>query len=274
PARQRPAHGLRAWLTVLPLYGRPHRFGRRFPMTTRSWIRNLFASKPRTIRKDRFRFRPTLVLLEQRLAPATITVSSHADAPHYNSNATITDLTNHTDLVSGNTDPTITLRDAINAANNTGGSDTIVLSNTTYDFTTADNYWYGPNALPAISSALTIDGGTSGAVLARSSSAGTPDFRLFYVSGGLSGLAAGSLTLHNLTRQGGYAKGGDSKYGGGGLGAGGAIFNQGTLALSGVTLTGNTAQGGSSGVSGLGFGGGGIGQDATGTGGGGFGGPL
>src|SRR5262249_62133338 len=70
PARQRPAHGLRARLTVLPLYGRPHHFGRRFPMTTRSWIRRLFARTPRTIRKAPARFRPRLELLEDRLTPA------------------------------------------------------------------------------------------------------------------------------------------------------------------------------------------------------------
>src|SRR5262249_17548762 len=74
PARQHPAPGLRARLTVLPLYGRPHHFGRRFPMTTRSWIHKLFARTPRRAphggRQAPRRSRPTLELLEDRLAPA------------------------------------------------------------------------------------------------------------------------------------------------------------------------------------------------------------
>jgi hypothetical protein len=61
------------------------------------------------------------------------------------------------------------------------------------------------------------------------------------------------------------------------MGAGGAVFNQGTLLLERVTLVNNTARGGSSGVGvELRGGGGGIGQDApsSGGGGGGFGGPF
>jgi hypothetical protein len=38
-------------------------------MTTRTWIRRLFAREPRTIRKDRVPFRPHLERLEDRLAP-------------------------------------------------------------------------------------------------------------------------------------------------------------------------------------------------------------
>jgi hypothetical protein len=38
-------------------------------MTTRTWIRRLFDRRPRTIRKDRVRFRPRLEWLEKRLAP-------------------------------------------------------------------------------------------------------------------------------------------------------------------------------------------------------------
>jgi hypothetical protein len=245
-------------------------------MTGHPWIRRLFTRTPHPARKAPARSRLLVEALEGRLAPATLTVTSTADALHYNSSATVTDLTNHTNLVNGNSDATVTLRDALNAANNTGGGYTIVLSNATYDFTAVDNYWYGPNALPAISSAIIING--NGATLQRDSSlpnttAGA--LRFFYVSGGLSGLAAGSLTLNNLTLKGGYAKGGDSAVGGGGLGAGEAIFNQGTLSLYGVALTGNTAQRGNSNVgTSNGFGGGGIGQDAQGYSGGGFGGPL
>jgi CSLREA domain-containing protein len=172
-----------------------------------------------------------------------------------------------------------TLRDAINYANDIGGGTITLQTNATYDFTTVDNNWYGPNALPPIQSNITING--NGATLERDSSlpettAGA--VRFFYVSGGIATeLPLGTLTLQNLTLTNGLAKGGDSTAGGGGLGAGGAIFNQGNLTLSGVTLTGNTALGGSSGVDLAegSLGGGGIGQDAQTDGsGGGFGGSF
>ncbi len=150
---------------------------------------------------------------------------------------------------------------------------TINLTQSTYDFTQANNYWYGPDALPAISRAVTING--NGATLQRDASLPNTTaggLRFFYISGGLSGLPAGSLTLNNLTLQGGLAKGGDGfRGGGGGLGAGGAVFNQGTLILDGVTLDQNLALGGAGGV-GIGAGGGGMGQDAVPGAGGGFGG--
>ena len=153
---------------------------------------------------------------------------------------------------------------AIAVANATPEADTIQLAaNGVYSFAGANNYWYGPNALPAISSAVTIEG--NGATLDRASTGtATADaLRFFYVSGGLSGLSAGSLTLKNLTLQDGLAKGGNGS--GGGMGAGGAIFCQGDLTMDGVTLMGNTARGGSGGNSG---GGGGLGQDASGNNGG------
>ncbi len=139
------------------------------------------------------------------------------------------------------------LINAINTANATAGADTIALFNTTYTFSTPDNYWYGPDALPAITSDITIQG--NGATIARSSAAGTPAFRLFYVAAGTAAasptLSAGTLTLQNLTLTGGLAQGGAGGSGaGGGAGLGGAIFNQGALSLNGVTVTANTAQGG------------------------------
>jgi hypothetical protein len=143
----------------------------------------------------------------------------------------------------------------IETANASGLATTINLTQSTYDFTSANNNTMGPNALPAITGNITING--NGAVLMRDPSLGqsTP-FRLFYVSGDevastsggqSTGQATGSLTLYNLTLEGGLAEGGSSGTGGGGLGAGGAIFNQGNLTLNGVTVTQNTALGGSSG---------------------------
>jgi hypothetical protein len=204
----------------------------------------------------------------------TLTVNSTADALDPDANVIRADAgnTSETDTLGG----TVTLRDALNAARNTGGTATINLQDATYTLNAIDNYWYGPDGLPAISSPMTLEG--NGATIARDTVAAdqTPAFRLFYVSGGLDGLPAGNLTLHNLTLEGGLAQGGDSNYGGGGAGMGGAIFTQGTLTLNDVTVTGNTAQGGSSGDSSAGNGGGGMGSssDLSTNDGGGFGGPL
>jgi hypothetical protein len=68
-------------------------------------------------------------------------------------------------------------------------------------------------------------------MIQRSTTAGTPAFRLFEVAAG------GSLMLQNLTVTGGLAQGtGTSAQGGG-------IYSAGTLNLSGVTVQGNKAQG-------------------------------
>ena len=170
------------------------------------------------------------------------------------------------------------LVDAINAANSntatgacpagddkTNGGDVIVLSAGVYKIGTADDDWYGPNGLPPITSKITIVGDPKGSVIMRSSSQGVQAFRIFYVGGGesltsnynpptdFSSLPArGSLTLINLTIENGLAQGGaggtsTQGNGGGGLGAGGAIYNQCTLTLQGVTLIGNQALGGASG---------------------------
>jgi hypothetical protein len=48
-------------------------------MTTRSWIRRLFAPSPRTRRKAPARFRPRLEALEDRLAPAVLTDTTPAN---------------------------------------------------------------------------------------------------------------------------------------------------------------------------------------------------
>jgi hypothetical protein len=138
--------------------------------------------------------------------------------------------------------------------------------------TAADNYWYGPNGLPAIASDITIEG--EGATISRAGSA--PPFRFFFV--GADGTSprtseyvspgAGILTLRNLTLNGGLAEGGDSNKGGGGAGMGGAIFSQGRVAIERSTLTGNVARGGSAVNPAATGGGGGIGTDSSITGGG------
>jgi|GEM_PF-3598958 len=95
------------------------------------------------------------------------------------------------------------------------GADTINIDlppGAVISFAAAHNFEYGPNALPPITSEITIQG--NGAVL---DSTATVRLRFFYVSGGLSGgLPLGKLTLRDLTLRNGKAKGGDAKQGGGG----------------------------------------------------------
>jgi hypothetical protein len=120
----------------------------------------------------------------------------------------------------------------INAANAAGGSNTITLvGGNTVTLTAVDNTTNGATGLPVIAANdnLTIAG--NGDSIARSTASGTPAFRLFDVAGG------GSLTLANLTLQGGLA------FGAGASAEGGAIYNQGTLLLNGVTVQNNSAQG-------------------------------
>lgn len=81
---------------------------------------------------------------------------------------------------------------------------------------------------------------------------------------------SGNVTLQNLQLVNGLAKGGDSLYGGGGAGLGGALFVQsGYVTVKHVTFSNNVAQGGSSGIGTSGSGGGGMrGSSTTSNGGG------
>jgi hypothetical protein len=120
----------------------------------------------------------------------------------------------------------------INAANAAGGSNTIALvAGTTFVLSAADNTTDGATGLPVVAAndSLTLAG--NGDTIARSTAAGTADFRLLDVASG------GSLTLNNLTLQGGLA------FGAGVSAEGGAIYSQGTLLLNGVTVQNNSAQG-------------------------------
>ena len=121
-------------------------------------------------------------------------------------------------------------------------------TNGSYSVTQPSDWWYGPDAFPAISSAIVIQG--NGATISRAP--GSQRFRFFYVSGGFSGLSVGSLALQNLTLTNGFALGGNGGNaqagGGGGAGLGGAIFNQGTVMTTNVVFAGNAATGGTGGV--------------------------
>lgn len=124
-------------------------------------------------------------------------------------------------------------------ANNEAGDDTIVLvANTTYTLTTTNNSTHGPTGLPVVkaklpdgvtpSGSLTIFG--NAAVIERG--AGGPTIRLIAVEAGAS------LTVQNLTLQGGYTRGTATV-----PARGGGIYNLGTVHLSDVTIQNNTAYG-------------------------------
>lgn len=193
---------------------------------------------------------------------------------------------NPADANSGS-EPAISLPEAIIAANNTPGADAIILAaGETYTLNSINNYWYGANALPPITSPITIRGdglpeltrpsqADKGAIIQRDPNPATPSMRLFFVmSGSYSNpnpgkvsVSSGNLTLENLHIKNGYALGGSGS--GGGAGMGGAIFNQGVLTLLNSTFSDNTAQGGD-GSSTAGLGGGGVGGNGVSDLGGGF----
>jgi hypothetical protein len=170
-------------------------------------------------------------------------------------------------------------RDCSGHLKGAGAPYTVILaSRATYTLTRVDDHWFGPDGLPPISAHVTIEG--NGATITRPFLTSPPRFRFFYVSGGLSGIPAGSATLPDLTLSNGLAQAGSSALSGGGAGMGGAIFDQGTLTLQRVTLSGNVAVGGFANGGPTydpttGAGGGGIGENAPASGaGGGFGGPA
>src|SRR5579884_1121992 len=110
-------------------------------------------------------------------------------------------------------------------ANSNAGAYTITLaSNTTFNFTSADNTTNGANALPVLTGNITIVG--NGDTLD-----GSKAVRLLDVA------SSGSLTLENVTLTGGLAQGTGT------AAEGGAIYSAGTLMLSGVTVKSNAAQG-------------------------------
>jgi hypothetical protein len=118
------------------------------------------------------------------------------------------------------------------AANQTPEADIISLSpGATYRLTKVDNSIHGATGLPAIGAGepLTILG--NGATIERSPAAKTPSFRLLAVSAG------GSLTVEDLTLQGGRANGS------GVTAQGGGVFNQGSLTLRDVVVQNNRVEG-------------------------------
>jgi hypothetical protein len=121
----------------------------------------------------------------------------------------------------------------IHTANGNGVANTINLTAPTgiYTLTAADNSTDGNTGLPVITSALGLTINGNFATIERSTTTGTPDFRLFDVASGAA------LTLKNVRVENGLA------FGGGSSASGGAIYNQGKLVLNGVSLVNNEALG-------------------------------
>ncbi|HEX7653048.1 MAG TPA: LamG-like jellyroll fold domain-containing protein, partial [Verrucomicrobiae bacterium] len=99
---------------------------------------------------------------------------------------------------------------AINQANLFNSPHLIHLAtNGLYVYSNADNYWYGPNALPPVAADITVEG--HGACLQINNS---NRLRFFYIGADPAAPAtinyttpgAGRLTLHQLTLQGGLAR--------------------------------------------------------------------
>ena len=158
---------------------------------------------------------------------------------------TLEALEDRTLLSGGSVSSTAGLIAAINAANKAGGGTAITLApGAIFNFTSANNYTNGANALPVITADITIIGHgpnpSSGGDLLDRTAPPTMPFRLFDVASG------GELWLTNLALQGGLAQGT------GAAAQGGAIYSSGKqlklngvpqLKLNGVTVEGNTAQG-------------------------------
>src|SRR5262249_49525067 len=148
------ALGLRAGPAVLPLYRRLPRPGRSLTMFASSWLRQLqrrwFPRRPmpRTLVR---RVRPRLEVLEDRTVPAVLPTVGAGDVA-----TLIADI----NTANSNNDPNG------NTINLTAGS--------TYNLTEINNFWYGPDGLPAITSNLTING--NGATIEHAS--GAKPFRL------------------------------------------------------------------------------------------------
>jgi len=124
---------------------------------------------------------------------------------------------------SGNVDCLIA---AITAANGNGEVNTIQLDGSTFTLVAAEDSSQGPIGLPTITGNILIEG--AGSTIERSSAAGTPEFRLFFID------TAGNLTLNNLTIRNGSLQHQHFI-------DGGAMLNVGTLTITNSTVNNNRA---------------------------------
>ncbi|HEX5268938.1 MAG TPA: hypothetical protein VFW33_00560, partial [Gemmataceae bacterium] len=237
-------------------------------MTSRSWIRKLFnRTAQRPARKGQRSVRPSVDVLEDRLAPATFTVNSAQDASG-NGSLTLRDAILVENGSIALTSLPSTEQSQVSGALHATGGDTILFApslaggtikmTTSVSNTSGANNTFGPAAFLVNSQVKIVGSSLYGITIERDSSAAA--FRLFTVT------STGNLTLENVTLSGGLARGGNGGSnlseggGGGGAGLGGAIYNAGKLTLTADTLTGNVAVGGKGGDGlALGYGGGGGG---------------
>jgi hypothetical protein len=212
-------------------------------MTTRTWIRRLFARTPRTIRQEPARCRPRLEALEGRLAPAVLTVNSTAD------NTTDTSvLTLREAIAIVNTSPALSslsqsIQNQISGGLHAGKTDTIQFDPTKVTAPITLGSGQLELSLPSSTAAVTIDGGAAGVTVD-----GNKASRIFRVDGGVTA-ALNDLTISN-GNAGIYNGGGISNAGtltvsnctlsGNSAGTGGGIDNDGTLTVSNCTLSGNS----------------------------------
>src|SRR5262245_35406783 len=213
-------------------------------MANRTWIRKLFGRKTRTVRKDLVRLRPRLEALEDRLAPAILTVNSLLDT----ASARDGYLSLREALPIVNTSPALSTlstqrQGQSSGALHAGGTDTIQFDH---------NQVTGPITLGGTELELSLPGGTASITITGGAAGVTVDgnhaSRIFRVDSGTQ------VTISGLTIQHGLAANG------------GGIMTSGNLTLTDDVITGNTAQG-SNGVIATGAGAtGGTGVDAHGGG--------
>ncbi len=252
-------------------------------MTLSTWIRRCFvrqsSSHAPIVRcrkpKVRARIRPTVEVLEDRFAPAVLTVNTltdgTGDTSHLDLREALT-LVNHGGNPASLNQSSMPAGWASQISGVFGSNDTIQFDPSlltqsvgfglgVIGLTMVGDGTAGPSALGVDSNVKIIGPSTGpGITIERPATLpgiNVPNMRLFYVG------SSGSLTLDNLTLQGGMALGGNAGGdGGGGAGLGGAVFNQGQLTIQNSLLTGNAARGGA-GYTGFGGGGGGMGGNGT-----------
>jgi len=155
-------------------------------------------------------------LLEGRVVPSTIRVTSLADAGPG------------------------TLRAAIKRADLNPAADTITFARSVRGAITLSS------ALPDLSTAIDIEGpGPAALKVVRSGAAGTPEFRIFTVPAGAV------VTIAGMTISGGVGSGVNPS-----ITVGGGIYNAGTLSVTNCTLRGDSANGAIFNPSAVGSGGG------------------
>jgi hypothetical protein len=198
--------------------GRGHNLQESFSMPSHSLLSRRFGLTPRTGRSPVGR-RPRLEALEDRLAPATLTVNSTADTA--SSSDPYLSLREAIAIVNSPTLPTDLsqqILDQISGTLHSGGADTIRFNSGVVSIILGGTQL--ELSLPGTTAAVAIEGGTGVTVDAASRS------RALQVDSGVQ------LTLDHLTLSHGSMVGSADE--------GGGILNAGTLTVTSTTLSANT----------------------------------